>query len=194
MKILIGPNNFHKYKNNQDAFKAYAPEIELLNPGDLEIKDDPAEDSDSLLGNAVKKAKFFGDKSKLTTITDDTGLFVDALNGEPGLHTKRWHEGSDHDRCVKLLERLEGKNRTAYYGWAVAAYDPTNNKTWTFECRVDGLISDEFIEKGGFGYDKMFQLAGKDKHYSELSKEELVGVGGRGRAIKELILNTNFLK
>jgi XTP/dITP diphosphohydrolase len=194
MKILIGTNNINKFKNYNDAFEAYALKMELLAPSDVSIKEDPEEDGKTLLENAVKKAKFFGEKSGIITIADDTGLFVGALNGEPGLHTKRWHEGSDHDRCVKLLERLEGKDRTACYKWGFAAYNPLSNKIWTFEYIVEGLISDNFKDAGGFGYDKMFQLKGMDKHYSELSRQELVEIGGRGRAVKELIFNSNFLK
>ena len=192
MKILIGTNNLNKYKNYKDAFKIYAPAIELATPADLGIIGEPEEDRDSLLENAIKKAKFFGDKSKIITLADDTGLFVDALNGEPGINTKRWYAGSDHNRCVKLLERLVGKNRAAHYKWGFAAYNPINNQTWTFETIVDGSIADVFRENRGFGYDKMFKLITLDKYYSELSTQELAEIGGRGKAVKEL-LNTNFL-
>jgi XTP/dITP diphosphohydrolase len=194
MKILIGTNNLNKFKNYKDAFKVYAPDIELLSPADLQITDDPEEDCDTLRENAIKKAKFFGEKSNIITMSDDTGLFVDALNGEPGLHTKRWHQGSDHDRCVKLLERLQGKKRSAQYKWAVAAYNPLNKKVWTFECDLGGEISDDFRETGGFGYDKMFNVVSLNKHYSELSPKELLEIGGRGRGVKELVLNTEFLE
>lgn len=193
MKVLIGTNNLHKFKDYKDAFLMYAPEIELLCPADLNIKEDPEESGDTLLENATIKAEFFGEKSGIITMADDTGLFVDALNGEPGLHAKRWHAGTDHDRCVKLLERLQGENRTARYKWGFAAYNPKNKKLWTFECEVEGSIAEEFRDRGGFGYDKMFLLPGTDKHYSELTRKELVEVGGRGRAVKEF-LNTNFLK
>jgi len=194
MKILIGTNNFNKFKNYKDAFGEYAPQIDLFRTSDLKIIEDPEEDEDSLLGNAIKKAKFFGEKSGLITIADDTGLYVDALGGEPGLHTKRWHAGSDHDRCVKLLERLKGKDRTAQYKWGVAAYNPSDKNIWTYECEVKGFISDEFRDTGGFGYDKMFKMASMDKHYSELTRQELLKNGGRGMAVKELVFNTNFLK
>lgn len=194
MQVLIGTNNLNKFRNYKEAFEMYAPEIEVLTPADLKITEEVEENSDTLLGNAVKKAKFFGEKSGLISLADDTGLFIDALNGEPGVHAKRWHEGSDHDRCVKLLEKLEGKNRTARYKWGFAAYNPLNNKIWEFECVVDGLISDEFRDNGGFGYDEIFKLASKEKYYSELSKQELIEIGGRGRAVKELISNSNFLK
>jgi XTP/dITP diphosphohydrolase len=194
MKILIGTNNFNKFGNYKDAFDTYAPEVELLKVSDLKITEDPEESFDTLKENAIKKATVFGEISGLITLADDTGLFVDALNGEPGLHTKRWHTGSDHDRCVKLLERLVGKDKKASYRWAVAAYNPSNKKVWTFESILEGEIAGEFKDAGGFGYDKMFIVPVIKKYYSELSKEDLLDFGGRGRAVKELILNTNFLK
>ena len=194
MKILIGTNNFNKFEKFKSAFELYAPEVELLKISDLEITDEPQEDFDNLMDNAIKKAKFFAEKSGLITISDDTGLFVDVLNGEPGIRAKRWHTGSDHDRCVKLLDLLKNKPREARYKWAFATYDPTNEKLWTFECELEGLMSDEFRDVGGFGYDKMFKIKNTDKHYSELSQKELAELGGRGRAVKELIFNTNFLR
>lgn len=194
MKILIGTNNFNKFKNYKDAFELFSPEIELLKVSDLKITEDPEESFDTLKENAIKKATVFGEISGLITLADDTGLFVDALNGEPGLHTKRWHAGSDHDRCVKLLERLQGKGRKASYKWTVAAYNPASKKVWTFESAVDGEISDKFKDAGGFGYDKMFYMPQLNKYYSELSTKELLDFGGRGIAVKELIFNTNFLK
>lgn len=197
MQILIGTNNLNKFEKYKDAFRIYAPEIELLNLSDAKITADVKEDSDSLLGNAIKKARFFGEKSGIITLADDTGLFVDALNGEPGLHAKRWHKGSEHERCVRLLELLKDvpeKNRTAHYDWAFAAYNPSNKKIWTFDYRLNGLIANEFKGENGFGYDKMFKLASMDKYYSELSVQEFAEIGGRGRAVKELISNTNFLK
>lgn len=194
MKILIGTNNKDKLKNYIDAFALFAPEVELISPAEAGIEDDPTEDESTVLGNAIKKAKFYGEKSGLITLVDDTGLFVDALNGEPGLHAKRWHEGNDHDRCMKLLERLNGKNRDAHYGQGFAAYNPENKTIWTYEHAVDGFISDEIKDRGGFGYDKIFKVKSSGKHYSELSLKEKTEIGGRGTAVKELVLNSNFLK
>lgn len=194
MEILIGTNNLNKFNGYKYAFSVFAPEIKLLKPVDLNITGDPQEDSDSLMGNAELKAKFFGEKSGLITLSDDTGLFVDALNGEPGVHAKRWHDGTEHDRCVKLLELLNGKNRDASYKWSVVAYNPRNKSIWSFVWEVKGLISDDFKEVGGFGYDKMFKLLSVDKYYSELTPDELLNIGGRQRAVNELVLNSNFLK
>lgn len=198
MKVLIGTNNLNKFQEYNHIFAKYAPNIKLFNPSDFKIDDDPEEDADTLLNNAVKKAKFFGKKSGIITLADDTGLFVDALNGEPGINTKRWHKGSDYDRCIKLLECLKGmpwEKRRARYKGAFAAYNPESNKLWKFLGGVEGFISNEFRGDGGFGYDRIFKLTSlEDKYYSELSIKELIEIGDRGRAVKELIFNTDFLK
>ncbi|MFA6190616.1 MAG: non-canonical purine NTP pyrophosphatase [Candidatus Staskawiczbacteria bacterium] len=192
MKILIGTNNYNKFNDYKIVFNIFAPKFELLRPKDLNIEDDIEEAGKTLAENAILKAKFFGKKSGIITISDDTGLFVDSLNGEPGLHAKRWHNGTEHDRCVKLLERLKGKDRKAKYIWGFAVYNPKNDKAWVFEHIVEGLISDEF-KNGGFGYDPIFKLKLMDKYYSQLTDVELAKIGGRGVAVKEL-LKSNFLK
>lgn len=197
MQILIGTNNPNKFQEFKDIFSAYAPKIELFRPIDLKIEGDPAEDCDSLEGNAIKKAKFFGSKSGAITVADDTGLFVDALNGEPGMNSKRWHLGTDYERCVKLLERLADlpkEKLTARYIGVVALYNPLTKEIWARLAKVEGLLTREFGKEGGFGYDRIFKVISINKHYSELTKEELIQIGHRGQLIKELISNTNFLK
>lgn len=197
MEVLIGTNNKFKFKEFEDIFKTYAPKIKLLRLSDVNIADSPEEDCPTLMENAIKKVKYFAEKSGLITIADDTGLFVDALNGDPGMNAKRWHEGTDHDRCLKILERLKDvpiEKRSGRYIGAVAAYNPKDNSLWTFQGGVEGSISDKFGKEGGFGYDRIFWLSSMNKYYSELTIPELVQIGDRGKAIKELITNTNFLK
>lgn len=196
MKILIGTNNQNKYKEYKKIFNIYAPEFEMMNLTDANLTDDIEENADNLLDNAKKKADFFGKKSGILTLADDTGLFVDVLDGEPGIHSRRWHNGSDYDRCVKLLERLKDipeNRRTARYIGVVVAYNPSANKFWAHEARVEGIISSEFGSGGGFGYDRIFKITSIGKYYSELSEEELIQIGHRGRGIKELLLDKDFL-
>ncbi|MDD5031984.1 MAG: non-canonical purine NTP pyrophosphatase [Patescibacteria group bacterium] len=197
MKILIGTNNQNKYKEYKRILNIYAPEFEIIGLTEAKISDDIEETADNLLDNAKEKADFFGKKSGILTLADDTGLFVDALGGEPGIYSHRWHEGSDYDRCVKLLERLKGipeDRRTARYIGVVAAYNPSINKFWAYEVRVEGLISNEFGNGGGFGYDRIFKVKSAGKYYSELSEEEMTQISHRGIAVKKLFLDKDFLK
>ncbi|MCX6951068.1 MAG: non-canonical purine NTP pyrophosphatase, partial [Verrucomicrobia bacterium] len=86
MKILIGTNNENKLKQFKRIFVNFGSDTELFSLKDISITDDVEEDENSLLNNAKKKAQFYGEKSKMLTLADDTGLFVDALDGEPGIH------------------------------------------------------------------------------------------------------------
>lgn len=106
MKILIGTNNENKLKQYERLFDDLVIGVEVFSLKDLSITDDVAEDADNLLDNAKAKAKFYAEKSGLMAVADDVGLYVDALNGEPGIHAKRWHEGTEADRNNKLLELL----------------------------------------------------------------------------------------
>src|SRR4030042_3267476 len=107
MKILIGTNNENKFNQFKRAFNSINPDIELCSLKELGITDDVEEDSDNLLENAKKKAKYYGEKSGMLTLSDDLGFFVDALNGEPGIHAKRWCFGTDRDRYIMILERMK---------------------------------------------------------------------------------------
>jgi XTP/dITP diphosphohydrolase len=189
MKILIGTNNENKLRQFRRMFRKFIPETEVFSLSDIDIVDDVEEDSDKLLENAKKKAKYFGEKSGMITLADDTGLFVDALDGEPGVHAKRWHAGTEEERNLKLIERLrnipEDKKTCRYIG-ILAIYNPENKKIWTFEGKVEGWISNEFRGKGGFGYDPIFKTkAYNGRHYAELNHEEKDLISHRGMGIRE---------
>jgi len=188
MQILIGTNNENKFNQFKKAFNILNPDIELCSLKELGITDDVEEDSDNLLENAKKKAEYYGKKSGMLTLADDLGFFVDALNGEPGIHAKRWHSGTDRDRYVKVLERMkdvpEGK-RTCKYKSALVAYNPSNKEFWTYEQNLEGRIAVEPKEGHGFGYDPIVIINGK--YYSEYTDEERYKVSHRGLGTKELL-------
>jgi len=187
-KILIGTNNPNKFRQFNEAFASYAPEIEVLMPKDLGIVEDVEEDGETLLDNARKKARFFGEKAGIICLSDDLGLFVDALNGEPGLHSKRWHAGTEEDRNFKLLELMKGKeNRKAHYTGVVAVFDPKTKEEWNFEGNLEGEIMEEFRGTNGHGYDSIFKTARFGKHYSELTLEEEAQISHRHRGVKEFL-------
>jgi len=199
MKILVGANNENKFAQYIRVFSKYMPEVEVFSLTDFQISDDIDENADSLEENAKDKAKFYGDKAGVTTVSDDTGLFVDALDGAPGLHAKRWHDGTELDRCRKILERLRGlplEKRSACYDSVLAIYNPKSGKFWTFPSKIEGWIVDEFKGGNGFGYDSIFLT--KDypgKHYAELTTEQIDAINHRGKGLKkfaEFIKNNNF--
>ena len=189
MKILIGTNNENKLEQFRRIFKNFDSDIELVSLKEAGIIDDVEEDEDNLLANARNKACFYGEKSELLTLADDTGLFVDILRGEPGVHAKRWHGGTELDRNNKLLERLKGipeEKRTCRYTGFLVLYDPRTKEFWEYKNDIEGLISDEFRGELGFGYDPIFKLKDGGR-YGELIDEERDTISHRGLGVKELL-------
>ncbi len=191
MRILIGTNNKNKLNQFIRIFNELKADIKLLSLREEGITDDVEEDNDNLLENAVKKAKYYGEKSGMLTLSDDTGLFIDALNGEPGVHSKRWHRGTDEDRYRKILEKMENvsyEKRTCKYTGVLAVYDHKTNKLWTYKNDLEGMIAEKPIRGNGFGYDPIFVPVNYKKHYSQLTDKERDEISHRGSGIKEFLL------
>jgi XTP/dITP diphosphohydrolase len=184
MKILIATNNKHKVteiKNilNNDKF-------ELLVLSDLNIVTEIVEDKDTLEGNALKKAEEIFNIAKMPTIADDTGLFVEALNGEPGVYSSRYagENANYDDNCRKLLKSMEnipeGK-RNAYFKTVVCFYE-SENKYYFFDGICNGIITQEKSGDKGFGYDPLFIPDGFNKTYAEMNEDEKDSISHRGNA------------
>ncbi|HPN96737.1 MAG TPA: non-canonical purine NTP pyrophosphatase [Candidatus Moranbacteria bacterium] len=190
MEILLGTNNENKLRQFRRMFSKFFPEVRLFSLLEKGIEDDIEEDGETLLENASKKARFFGEKSKMLTLSDDTGLFVDALNGDPGMHAKRWHKGTEKDRNLKLIERLKDvpeNERTCHYLGVLAVYNPKNGKIWVYEGKTEGWISDQFRGESGFGYDAIFKTKKYPGcHYAELDHAKKDWISHRGRGIRKL--------
>lgn len=190
MKILIGTNNENKLKQFKRIFDNFSSDIKLVSLKDVSITDDVEEDQDNLLENAKKKAQFFGELSKMLTLADDTGLFIDALGGEPGIHAKRWHEGTEKERYLKILEKMKGvskEKRTCRYTGVLAVYNPKEKSFWTFENNLEGAIANEPLEESGFGYDPIFISTQYNKCYSKMSDAERDAISHRGVGVGEFI-------
>jgi XTP/dITP diphosphohydrolase len=190
MKILIGTNNKNKLAQYGRALKKMLPDAEALALSDLGIMLDVEEDGDSLMHNAKKKAQEYAELSGMLSVADDTGLFIDALGGEPGLHAKRWAAGSDKDRCLKILERLKdvsGDLRSARYKAVVACYDPEKKKFYISQTAVEGLISEKYEGGNGFGYDSIFFVEKFGKKFAELNNDEIDSISHRTTGMQEII-------
>lgn len=190
MKILIGTNNQNKLAQYGRALKKMLPDAEALALSDLGITLDVEEDGDSLMHNAKKKAQEYAELSGMLAVADDTGLFIDALGGEPGLHAKRWTAGSDKDRCLKILERLMGVSgdlRSARYEAVVACYDPEKKEFYISQTTVEGLISEKYEGENGFGYDPIFFVEKFGKKFAQLNTDEIDSISHRTTGMQEII-------
>lgn len=187
MKLLLATNN--KDKISEIAHKLKEFDLQLLTLNDLEKEIDVIEDSDTLEGNALKKAKEIFDATGIPTIADDTGLFVDALGGEPGVYSSRYagEEATYDDNCKKLLENLEEvpiEKRNAYFKTVICFY-VNSEKQYFFEGIVKGKIIDEKRGAGGFGYDPVFVPEGFDKTYAEMTLAEKNILSHRAKALEQ---------
>ncbi len=147
------------------------------------------EDGDTLRANAVKKAREVAAATAAMALADDTGLFVEALGGAPGVHSARYG-GPAADgvvNCRKLLAELEGKrNRRAHFETVIAVVGPTGT-VGTVSGRADGIIAPHQVGTDGFGYDPLFIPAdGDGRTFAQMSPEEKNAISHRARALAKL--------
>lgn len=182
MRLLIASNNAGKVREYRDVLGDLP--LELVTPADIGLDLEVEETGTTYEENARRKALAFARRSGLVTLADDSGLEVDALGGEPGLHSHRYAAGSDADRYRLLLERLKDvppEQRTARFRCLAVLATP-EGETHTFEGVCPGVIIDTARGKGGFGYDPVFLLPEIGETMAELSPEEKNALSHRGRA------------
>jgi XTP/dITP diphosphohydrolase len=150
-------------------------------------------------GNAILKATTIGKMTKILTLSDDSGLEVDALGGRPGVLSARYIQGTDEDRFRELLKGLEDvpdEKRGAQFHAVIALYDPVTEMVKTCEGICRGVITRQPQGNGGFGYDPVFYHEGLGKTIAQMSLEEKNAVSHRGLALREArgILMEYFLE
>ena len=148
------------------------------------------EDRDTLEGNAEKKAVEAARACGTWALADDSGLFVPALNGEPGVFSARWAgPGCTYaDNCAKLLKELEGRTgalRAVYFRTVMALSDPDGRVEFE-EGRLDGVIAEAPRGAGGFGYDPLFALT-DGRTLAELEPDEKNALSHRGLALRKIL-------
>lgn len=196
MKIVFATNNQHKLQEIRDILGS---EFEIVSLKDIGCDVDIPETGNTLEENAMQKAQYVYDHYNLSCFADDTGLEVEALNGEPGVHSARYAEGTDHDseaNMAKLLRNLEGKdNRKARFRTVIALIQKQDvcpcgctsiKKVNRFEGIVDGSIATEKHGTAGFGYDPIFVPEGYNKSFAELGESIKNGISHRARAVAKL--------
>jgi len=154
---------------------------------DIGHTEDIPETSQTLEGNALLKARFVKEHYDLDCFSEDTGLEIDALNGEPGVYTARYGgEAKNADvNMAKAMKNLEGKtNRGAQFRTVLALI--LNGKEHLFEGICRGTIRAEKSGEGGFGYDPIFKPRESDQTFAQMSPEEKGKISHRGRATEKL--------
>ncbi len=190
MKLVFATNNKNKLSEIRDIL---GKDIEVLSLSDINCNVDIPETSNTLEGNAMQKAEYIFEHYGMDVFSDDTGLEVEALNGEPGVYSARYAGGKGHDseaNMQKLLKKLTGvSNRKARFRTSIALI--LNGEKFSFEGLVNGEILKEKSGTAGFGYDPIFKPDGYDKSFAELGIEIKNKISHRANAIKKL---SEFLK
>ncbi len=195
MKIVFATNNKNKLSEIREILGSG---FEVMSLAEIGCHEDIPETGDTLLDNAVQKARYVFEKYGYDCFADDTGLEVDALDGEPGVHSARYAEGTDHDSNAnmdKLLRKLgDETRRTARFRTVIALLQKQQSVESAgegsvlhiFEGKVEGSIIKEKRGAEGFGYDPIFMPEGYDKTFAELGLDVKNQISHRARAVKKL--------
>lgn len=192
-KLLIATTNKGKLRE-LSGFLSDLP-IELVSFSDVGIDQDVDEDGKTYQENAEKKVKIYSRLSGLPAIADDGGLEISALNGEPGIHSRRWlgYEATDQeliDHMIKVAKELPNDYRKARFV-TVDCFTLPNGETYCEKGSVEGIIAEkpllQFLE--GYPYRSFFYLPDLKKYYfeSELTREEMKQYNHRYIAIQKLL-------
>ncbi len=194
--IVIATHNKNKLSEMKFILKPLGMKIKSL--FDFPEIGDIPEIGNSLEENALIKARAVFELTGLSALSDDTGLEVDALNGEPGVYSARWagENCSYLDNVKKLINKIKSiplDKRNAQFRTVMAFVN--KNVEHTEEGIIKGLILDTAKGVGGFGYDPVFYIPLKRKTFAEMSLDEKGKISHRGLALNNMLiyLKTNFV-
>lgn len=191
--LLLASNNKGKLVEMQ-AILAALP-VELILPAQAGLNLDVVEDGQTYAENAARKALAFHQATGLITLADDSGLEVDALDGQPGIHSARYSPmpgATDADRRAYLLANLQGRPRPwrAHFHCTIAVAVPTADGPASVQY-AEGDCFGEIIpeERGsdGFGYDPVFYLPEYDQTMAEIGRTTKNQISHRARAIQAVV-------
>ncbi len=191
MKFVVATGNEGKLKEFRHILKDIAEVVSAkeLGIGKSGTVDFPPEDGDTYEANALIKAHFVSQQVNLPAIADDSGLEVDALDGEPGLYSARYgNKNSDAERREYMLEQLQHapQPRKARFCSSIAFTLP-DKQAFTFFATTEGEITTEARGNGGFGYDPIFLSDDLGITFSEASQDDKKRVSHRGRALEKFL-------
>lgn len=185
IKMILATKNMHKLREFREILEPLG--CHVISQDEAGIDVDPEETGDTFEENSAIKARAVYEIAKCAVIADDSGLEVDALGGEPGVHSARYG-GTRDDRLHNdlVLEKLSGvpdEKRTARFVCAITYIDE-NGKESSFLGKFEGRIGYKELGKNGFGYDPIFMVG--DVSSAEMSPDEKNAVSHRGKALRLL--------
>jgi XTP/dITP diphosphohydrolase len=189
-QLVFATNNAHKLEEVQAMLwrAGDGSHIELLSLDAINCHDDIAETGTNFRENASIKSHYIYNKYQVNCFGDDSGLEIEALNGEPGVYSARYagEHGNHAANNAKVLKGLEGKeNRKARFRTVISLM--WNGTEHFFEGKIEGIIRPELSGTAGFGYDPIFQPDGYDITFAEMTLAEKNNISHRAIAVEQLV-------
>lgn len=187
--LVLSTNNKHKVEEIKDILKELP--IDVLSKKDIGLEDfEVVEDGSTLEENSVKKAKALAEKTEYMVLADDSGLFVDRLNGDPGVYSSRYagEEGNDKKNNEKLLKEMKDiplEKRSARFKTVIALVTE-EKEVITIKGECEGQIEFEPRGDNDFGYDPLFTPEGYDKTFAQLDGEIKNSISHRAKALEKV--------
>ena len=188
--LVLATNNRHKVGEIKRILKAAGMNWRLLTLKDFKRFPKVIEDKPTLEGNAVKKARLVASATRFLALADDSGLFVDALRGRPGVYSARFAGSNcsyeDNNRKVlRMLKNVPLRKRQATFRCVAAMATPSGKSVW-IDGKIRGRIDNNFKGKKGFGYDPIFYVPKFGKTFAEMSASLKNHVSHRGKAFRKI--------
>ena len=183
-KLIFATHNSNKLIEIKSAVNSF----EVVGLEEMGIHEDIAETGTTLKENALIKAQYIYQKTRLSCFADDTGLEVEALVGRPGVYSARYagEHATAEENMLKLLSEMEGqKNRNAHFRTVISLI--LNGIEYYFEGQVEGEILHQKTGVDGFGYDPIFKPIGYDQSFAEMTMAQKNEISHRGVAVKKLL-------
>ena len=190
-QLLLATRNKGKIEEFRRILDAIAPgEIELIGLDQFPDLHDVVEDGATFQENALKKAREMSIATGIPVIADDSGLCIDALNGDPGIFSARWAgiHGDDAANTARVLEQMKDvpdQERQAHFTCVAALYLP-DGRSHCEEARFDGQILHAPIGEFGFGYDPIFRPDGFELSSAQMSAEAKDAISHRGKSLRAI--------
>ena len=189
-ELIVGTNNRGKLKEIKDLLPNY---LKIYSPLDFKIKS-PAENGKTFAENSSIKARYFSKKSKLICLSDDSGLEIDLLKGQPGIYSARWggKKGDFKKAMNRVFRELNKKDKNwkqkkirARFVCALTIFD-SNRRLIRSIGKIEGSISPAMKGRNGFGYDPIFIPKRKKITFGEISSYKKYKIDHRSKAFKKL--------
>ena len=182
-EIVIASGNKGKIRETQEILNEY----NIVSLRDVGLDIDVEEDGKTFEENAIKKAETIAKElDRKMCIADDSGIEIEYLNGFPGVRTKRWHNGTDRERNLAIIEKLKGvqkEKRKIKFVTAIAVSD--GNNTICEKGIIEGYVTERPRGDNGFGFDEIFELD-NGKTLAEISDEEKNKISARKIALERI--------